>query len=570
MKIVGWQLLRLVNEAQRDLVGVTIEAIRSDPSTGRLLLLGGSRRGKRLIVIGTRGSAATFYWTRKKSDLPGQDLYSHSEKLNRIRNARLNQIELPAADRWMRISLIRRTRDDQEPTPISLVVSWIGTGGNVHLLNQDDRVMESWFADSAAAVGSVFTPVNPPDMIDWRNWSFPEYQSHRHEHANESLSEFLSHRAWGIDRALAKEIEARVNTPRVASPRASEQQGQWDEFSIIMDTLRTAVDPETPIRMPTLLPVDKSGLTGEDAGDWSGSLAEAIARLDATSQQTSSTDAALAQIKSEAVRRMRQVQRRLKSAQNAIEHGREAGRLKRGADVLNAQRHLLVRGGEQVTVTDWESGDQITIKLNKARSPQENIDAAYRRARDAARAAELALTQLPELERQSAELDRILNEIAEGELSEARIDQLCELFTIADRSVSGRKRQPRRVPYREFLLGTVRVLVGKSSRDNDELTMKIARPQDLFLHARGVPGSHVILQSTDGKPPDEPTINRAARIAAFFSRAKHSGLVPVACTEARYVRKQRKSPPGTVSVERERVIMVQPQAPAGYHGEAEA
>jgi len=132
---------------------------------------------------------------------------------------------------------------------------------------------------------------------------------------------------------------------------------------------------------------------------------------------------------------------------------------------------------------------------------------------------------------------------------------------------SSRKQQTApRLPYREFALGKDKLWVGRSSRDNDELTLRYARPQDIFFHVHGAPGSHVILKR-DSKDValDRDTITLAAQVAAYFSKAKHAGLVPVVYAEARFVRKPRKAPAGTVSVEREKTIMVRPLPPPGYH-----
>jgi predicted ribosome quality control (RQC) complex YloA/Tae2 family protein len=110
------------------------------------------------------------------------------------------------------------------------------------------------------------------------------------------------------------------------------------------------------------------------------------------------------------------------------------------------------------------------------------------------------------------------------------------------------------------------VLVGKSRRDNDELTLHVARPHDLFLHADKVGGSHVIVRVPEkGREVPRDVLTVAAQAAAYFSKAKHSGMVPVIYTEVRYVTKPRKAPPGLVRVTREQSLMVEPLAPPGYH-----
>ena len=117
--------------------------------------------------------------------------------------------------------------------------------------------------------------------------------------------------------------------------------------------------------------------------------------------------------------------------------------------------------------------------------------------------------------------------------------------------------------FREFVVaGGLKVLVGKNAKQNDELTAHVAKKEDIWLHARGVPGSHVVLQC--GKRPNVPkeAIEQAAEIAAYFSDARPQPLAPVSYTRRKYVRKPKGADPGAVIVEREEVIMVRPKMPS--------
>ncbi|MCK4303860.1 MAG: DUF814 domain-containing protein [Candidatus Eisenbacteria sp.] len=106
------------------------------------------------------------------------------------------------------------------------------------------------------------------------------------------------------------------------------------------------------------------------------------------------------------------------------------------------------------------------------------------------------------------------------------------------------------------------VLVGRSNRENDILTHKVARQRDLWFHARGVSGSHVILQrGTQKHNPSKEILVLAAGIAAYFSKSRTSGMAPVVYTERRYVRKPRKAPPGLAVCLREKVLIVRPKLP---------
>jgi len=107
-------------------------------------------------------------------------------------------------------------------------------------------------------------------------------------------------------------------------------------------------------------------------------------------------------------------------------------------------------------------------------------------------------------------------------------------------------------------------VVGRSNHENDEITFRVAAPTDWWFHAEGVAGSHVVLRPRGGGDAPPPRIiEQAASIAAHFSKARHSSLVPVIYTRRRYVRKFRGADPGQVKCERETMVMVPPQLPVG-------
>jgi len=102
------------------------------------------------------------------------------------------------------------------------------------------------------------------------------------------------------------------------------------------------------------------------------------------------------------------------------------------------------------------------------------------------------------------------------------------------------------------------VLVGRCNAENDRLTAGAAR-EDIFLHAQGCPGSHVILK-TDGRSggPPRKTLEEAARLAAYWSKARNSKTVPVNYTEVRHVNKPRGAAPGLVNIRNEKTLFVTP------------
>lgn len=118
---------------------------------------------------------------------------------------------------------------------------------------------------------------------------------------------------------------------------------------------------------------------------------------------------------------------------------------------------------------------------------------------------------------------------------------------------------------REYRIeGGYTVLAGKTDEDNDRLSLKIAGGNDWWFHVRGMPGSHVVLVVGDSPEPSKDALKAAASIAAYHSKARTGGVVPVSATLAKNVSKPRGAKPGTVEITKEIVLKVRPGLPEGY------
>jgi predicted ribosome quality control (RQC) complex YloA/Tae2 family protein len=122
-----------------------------------------------------------------------------------------------------------------------------------------------------------------------------------------------------------------------------------------------------------------------------------------------------------------------------------------------------------------------------------------------------------------------------------------------------KKKQEAPAPYREFEFNGYKIWVGKSAEGNDTLTLRYGYKEDLWLHAKDVAGSHVLIKHQSGKNFPKDVIERGAQLAAFFSKRKNETLCPVSVTPRKYVRKRKGDPAGAVVVEREEVVMVVPR-----------
>jgi len=241
------------------------------------------------------------------------------------------------------------------------------------------------------------------------------------------------------------------------------------------------------------------------------------------------------------------------------------------AEALAANLHNLTQGAAEVVLTNLTDGTPLTIALDPALTPAANMEAWFRRARKAVKGLAIirerrdaTASEQERLEAVGTDLDTIEQRDSDpavwlAELQEWRASH-AELFPRSETRPRQRAAEEPARPFRRYLIdGSWEVWVGRSSRENDELTHRAAHQRDIWLHAQGVTGSHVILR-TGGHPERVPRaiLEKAAALAALNSKARNSGIVPVIHTEKRYVRKPRKAAAGTAVCLRDQSLFVEP------------
>jgi predicted ribosome quality control (RQC) complex YloA/Tae2 family protein len=162
------------------------------------------------------------------------------------------------------------------------------------------------------------------------------------------------------------------------------------------------------------------------------------------------------------------------------------------------------------------------------------------------------------LERKEKERDALISQ--EQAILQATDRQALQPFAAAFSSQAKEKERKETMPYHEHTFGGFRILVGKNAAANDQLTLHHTYKEDLWLHAKDVAGSHVVIKHQSGKSFPKDVIEYAAALAAFHSKRKNESLCPVAVTPAKYVRKRKGDLPGAVVVQREDVMMVVPDS----------
>jgi predicted ribosome quality control (RQC) complex YloA/Tae2 family protein len=238
--------------------------------------------------------------------------------------------------------------------------------------------------------------------------------------------------------------------------------------------------------------------------------------------------------------------------------------------LLISQLHLLKKGEITAVVEDFVGGSNalVEIPLDQHLTPAKNAERYFDKAEKSRHATEEQHHRIAELTQQQKSVSLLLDRMEDISTSEDLKHFAEENRNALSRfglktEKSGQMRKEELLPFRVFtVVGGFRVWAGKSGENNDLLSTRHTAKNDLWFHARGVGGSHVVLKIGTGKGEvSKQAIEQAAAIAAYYSKMKKSKLVPVTMCEGKYVRKPKGVPAGTVTVEREKTIYAEPGLP---------
>ncbi len=215
-------------------------------------------------------------------------------------------------------------------------------------------------------------------------------------------------------------------------------------------------------------------------------------------------------------------------------------------DIIMAHLGEIEKGAGTLSGKDIDD----EVRLDPRLTAVQNAQVYFEKAKDARESRRQAVARREELTRSLEKIEMELRSIEAG----ADQDRLASI------AKTEKAKEQAQTPFREFEANGYKVYVGKDARNNDQLTFGFAKPNDVFLHARGVSGSHVIIRNSSREYPQKEVLEFAARIAAHYSKARTSGIVPVTYTMRKFVKKA-KGEPGAVIVDREEVIFVRPGIP---------
>ncbi len=277
----------------------------------------------------------------------------------------------------------------------------------------------------------------------------------------------------------------------------------------------------------------------------------------------------VAERKQAAVRRLKQLISRLERRQENLAADREKLEkdllLKDFGDLLVANYPQLKKGMRELETLDYRQTPPapVVIPLDERLDPAGNVERLFKKYKKAKKGLEVISSRTAETEREAAYLESALFEVEQAEdpedLEEIREELLAERILGVPRKPTKKEEKEKSLPVRRFRSSEgLDIYCGKNNLGNDYLLRRLARGNDLWFHAQGVPGSHVLLR-VGAKEPKFNSILDAAIIAGFYSRARNSGSVPVDYTQAKNIRKPRGARPGFVTYSQQKTIVVNPE-----------
>ncbi len=250
---------------------------------------------------------------------------------------------------------------------------------------------------------------------------------------------------------------------------------------------------------------------------------------------------------------------KLRKLSGALEDCGNEEKYRRFGELLKANLAAFKRGRARVKVVDFYSEGQpeITIELAKDKMPLENMESYFKRARKCRRGRPRIERQMENARAQIMHLEGLLLEIRNSNF---------EITNMVEEALApkGPKKKPKGIPAaklgpRRFVSSDgCEILVGRNQRQNDRLTLTIARGSDLFMHAGSSPGSHVIVRAAAKKGAPRRTMVEAANLAVYYSKLRNSRYAEVSWTRVKNVSKPRGAKPGLVYLARHKVLGIEP------------
>lgn len=527
----------LAIELGEKLVGSRIDKIHQ-PQKDELYIVCRALRENYRLLISVNPSCSRLNLTEKKYENPPQPPMFCMLLRKHLGGGKITKIEQIGFERIV-IFHIESYDELGDLTTKKLIVEIMGKHSNIILVNKDGKIIDSIkrIDISTSSVRQVLPSLTyklPPNdrknPLECLEFDLPEFDKREPEKA--LLGEFS-----GISPQLATEI-LRVGFNKTIGKISK------NEFS-----------PCVIYKNGEKTPFDFAALSLSQYGtDYEINKKESISSAIEEFYDKKAHTALLNRLSSELIRlvsnNIDRCEKKLGIFKRQIQDAAKREKYKIYGELLTANLYRIEYGDTEIDVDNYysEKGEKITISLEGNLSPSKNAQKYYTRYNKAKTSEEQALIQKDKTEKELMYLESVADEILRAqtpsEIAEIK-EELRETGYIPKDPALRKKKETVSAPMEFDVLG-YRVFVGRNNKQNDYLTLKMSRSQDIWLHTKNIPGSHVIIQKKDGEQIPDEVILQAAILAAEHSKAKNSSKVPVDYTVVKNVKKPSGAKPGMV------------------------
>lgn len=572
MSMDGLSLYSAMNELNKRLAGGKIDKIQQTDKEELLLMVRSLGQTYRLLI---NASAADnrVQLTELKKQAPSEAPMFCMLLRKRIAGGKIVRFEQERLDRVLKIS-IETYNDLGDLSEFALYCELMGKHSNIILVNEKGVIV-----DAIKHVGLGMSSVR--FVMPGLEYSAPPAQD-KQDPSKASAGDFsmamcmvgmgiakaLSNAFFGLSPAVAAQLVARYTdktectqlseaereelASRLVGFYADMAQGK-EKASAVLNALG-----ETEAVYP--FAISGSGIKLYD------SIGEALDSLYINSDRREWAKRHGASARKVLQNNIERCEKKLALYADALNSGEQMEKCRLYGELLTANLHSLKSGTDTAAVDNYYADpvERIAIPLDRQLTPGENAQRYYKKYQKLKAALDMAIVQreqtLSELNYLEGQLDNLTKCTAENELSEL-IEELKEQGYIK-RDKGGKKKMKLAASKpMHFVSSTgADIYVGKNNRQNDELTLRFASPNDIWMHAKNIPGSHVIVKGASEQ--DTATMTEAALLAAYYSRARGSENVAVDYTPRKYVKKPAGAKPGMVIYTTNKTAYVTPSEEA--------
>ncbi|MBO0959172.1 NFACT family protein [Neobacillus sp. MM2021_6] len=254
-------------------------------------------------------------------------------------------------------------------------------------------------------------------------------------------------------------------------------------------------------------------------------------------------------------------EKKIGKLEETLKEAARAEQFQRHGELLTANLYVAKKGMKEIEVLDYydESGGTVVIPLDPRKTPSENAQKYFSKYQKAKNAVTVVLEQIELARAEVSYFDNLQQQVQAAspkDIQEIR-EELVEGGYIRERKKRNGKKTHNVKPVLDHFIASdgTDIIVGKNNKQNDYLTNKLAARDEIWLHTKDIPGSHVVIRS---KEPSDETIKEAAVLAAYYSKARNSSSVPVDFTKVRYVKKPSGAKPGFVIYDNQQTVYITP------------